>query len=292
MAHPKLMAVCNLTPDSFSGDGWVEKESGNEYQAVQRGNELESELSNLIEIGADVVDVGAESTAPGSSGISQEEEMVRLSLVLDTVKRLKERYEARVDFSIDTINAATAEAAIRNGFTIVNDVSGGRNDARMFDVIASNPSIKYVMMFCKNSSGRADALPNAPDTAPVLARLYAFFDAQVAAAKARGIGHGQLVLDPGMGAFVSSDPHDSLTIMRHIPELKARYNTPVLVGASRKGFLKALVGRDFGPKNRLGSSVAAALFCAEQGADYLRVHDVLATKQFFEAHTMLSRPAA
>eukprot|EP01060_Flectonema_neradi_P017567 TRINITY_DN24431_c0_g1_i1.p1 TRINITY_DN24431_c0_g1~~TRINITY_DN24431_c0_g1_i1.p1 ORF type:complete len:311 (+),score=69.77 TRINITY_DN24431_c0_g1_i1:65-934(+) len=282
----KIVAVCNITPNSFSGDGWLV--DANEYQRAKLSIEFQESLTGLVKQGADVVDVGAESTAPGSESVSVEEEQRRLSMVLQTIKVLKSDVQLPCEFSVDTVNASTAKLAVEHGFTIVNDVSGGRNDTNMFKVIADNPSIKYIMMYCKNASGRADTLDNQSD---VLDKIYKFFDSQVELALSQGVRKEQLVLDPGMGAFISAKAEDSLEVLRKLPEFRARYQMPVLVGASRKGFLTKLSRYDFGAKSRIGLSMAAALFAVEQGADYLRVHDVLATRQFLDARKVL-RPNA
>ena len=219
----RIMGVCNVTPDSFSGDGWMSE--GNSYQQLARGNELQMQLLNMIEQGADIVDVGGESTAPGSQPITQEVEMRRLRFVLESVKGLLEtRPSVEAKFSIDTVNSATAQEAIQHGFTYINDVSGGRHDEKMFDLLAANPSVNYVMMYCKNASGRADDADNQTE---VQAKIYSFFDKQVDAALAKGVQRTQLILDPGMGSFISMDPKDSVNAIRAVPEMKKRYQVPV-----------------------------------------------------------------
>ena len=278
----KLVGVCNITPDSFSGDGWLA--DANEYQRAKLEIELQESLTSLVKQGAEVVDIGAESTSPGSESVTEEEEHRRMSMVLKIIKNLTTDLSIPCEFSVDTINVSTAKLAVEHGFTIVNDVSGGRNDKHMFRFIAENPSIKYILMYCKNASGRADLIDNQND---VLDKIYGFFDTQVNLAMSQGVKKEQLVLDPGMGAFISTKAEVSLEVLRKLPDLRARYQMPVLVGASRKGFLSTLSRYDFGAKSRIGLSMAAALFAAEQGADYIRVHDVLATRQFLDARKVL-----
>ena len=223
----KLMGVCNVTPDSFSGDGWMSS-GQNQYQQLQRGNELQKELLNVVEQGADVVDVGGESTAPGSTKVDPADEMERLRVVMESVKSLLAARPGTATFSVDTVNAGTARAAIGCGFTMINDVSGGRNDDGMFPLVAAHPEVKYVMMYCKNASGRADL---DDDQTNAQASILSFFDEQVARALREGVQRSQLILDPGMGAFISVRAEDSIEAMRAVPEFKARYKCPVCPAA-------------------------------------------------------------
>eukprot|EP01064_Diplonema_japonicum_P010992 TRINITY_DN1824_c5_g1_i1.p1 TRINITY_DN1824_c5_g1~~TRINITY_DN1824_c5_g1_i1.p1 ORF type:complete len:302 (+),score=54.61 TRINITY_DN1824_c5_g1_i1:43-906(+) len=278
----KIMGVCNVTPDSFSGDGWLD--TANEYQQTMASNVVRKELASLIEQGANLVDVGAESTAPGSEPITIEEEMRRLTVVMEAIRGILDSQPGVAEFSVDTVNARTAEYAVQHGFTIVNDVSGGRNDPEMFKFIASKPSIKFVLMYCKNASGRADLKDDQKD---VFQKIMEFFEERVATALDSGVQKSQIILDPGMGAFISAKPQDSIEVLKRLPEFRTRFDLPILLGASRKGFLTSLIKKDFGAKNRLGSSLAVALYAAQQGVNYLRVHDVLHTAQFLEANTSL-----
>ena len=265
MSLPKIVGILNVTPDSFSGDG------------VLNIQNLEQQIQTMIEQGADVIDVGAESTAPGSQKITVEDELERLEKVFQIVTN-------KAQFSIDTVNAQTAAAAIDAGFVMVNDVSGGRADADMFFVIAER-GVQYVMMYCKNESGRADLEDNQQN---VFQNIVDFFDEQTEKAFAAGIKKEQLILDPGMGAFISTKAEDSVEVLNQILELKKRYGLPVYIGASRKGFLSQLATYDFGAKKRTGSSLAVALYAAQQGADFIRVHDVLETRQMLEVYPRIS----
>eukprot|EP00659_Diplonema_papillatum_P004757 gene4757-7315_t len=156
MARPasdaRLMAVCNVTPNSFSGDGLLQNAANGHHLVGQLVDQLSAEFRRLVDEGAQVIDIGAESTAPGSVEVSLEEELRRLESALRAVQSCG----LPCEFSVDTVNATTAQAALEHGFTVVNDVSGGRRDSRMFSLIAANPRAKYVMMYCKNVTGRAD----------------------------------------------------------------------------------------------------------------------------------------
>eukprot|EP01062_Namystynia_karyoxenos_P047441 TRINITY_DN35787_c0_g1_i1.p1 TRINITY_DN35787_c0_g1~~TRINITY_DN35787_c0_g1_i1.p1 ORF type:complete len:354 (+),score=103.63 TRINITY_DN35787_c0_g1_i1:117-1064(+) len=282
----QIFAVANITPDSFSDGGWVERgtAAGTGTAGEATAAFLEREFARMAEQGAEVIDVGGESTAPGSSAVTQEEEARRLGPALRAAGQLLAQRPDMCSFSIDTLNSATARLALDHGFRIVNDVSGGRHDPGILALVAAEPSVRYVMMYCKHATGRADL---ADDQVDVASKVVRFFDQQVPAALRAGVRREQLIIDPGQGAFVSMQPEDSAELMRRGSELRERYGVPVLLGPSRKGFLKALVSRDFGAGQRCGASLAAALFAVQCGADYIRVHDVLATRQLLDAHAWL-----
>eukprot|EP00756_Hemistasia_phaeocysticola_P040530 Hpha_TRINITY_DN16867_c2_g4::TRINITY_DN16867_c2_g4_i2::g.149177::m.149177/K00796/folP; dihydropteroate synthase len=289
---PKVVAVCNITPDSFSGDGWLSG-GGNAYTRVHSGNDARLQLESLIAQGADIIDVGAESVLSGAPPVTQEVELARLGPVLEAVKELLGAHPGVCEFSIDTVNSGTAAEAVKCGFTIVNDVSGARRDPAMLEKVAGWPHVRYVMVYSRDPSGRGldgDGQGDGKEGA-AFGRALAFFDEAVPKAERAGIKREQLILDPGVGGFLSADAGDSVNALARIPEMKQRYGLPVHVSASRKSFLRSLVSTDHGPAKRLGASLAAAAFAAERGADFLRVHDVLETKQFLEAAASLHRAA-
>ena len=263
---PKIVGILNLSPDSFSEDS--------------KNNNFEDYIYKWQEAGVDVIDIGAESTAPGVLSISQKTEEQRLKKIFSFLKN-KNFF---TKFSIDTKNAKTAINAIKNGCTMVNDVSGGRNDPEMFKVIAKH-NVQYVLMYCKNSSGHADLKKNQGN---VLEKIFKFFDRQIDQAKKVGIVKEKIILDPGMGAFISPNWRDSVLVLKNITAIKKRYNLPIFIGTSRKGFLSKLVKKDFGPQKRLGASLSTALLAAKYDVDYIRVHDVIETKHFFEVGHKLS----
>lgn len=264
---PKIVGIANITPDSFSGDGILSKSLPN----------IQKQLTQMLDNGADIIDIGAESTAPGSSAITQEEELERLRPIFEMSPQF-------TNLALDTTNSKTAKEAIQKGFCMINDVSGGRKDSEMFPLVAET-GVQYVMMYCKNSSGRADL---EDDQQSVYKKIIQFFDQQIEQAYKSGIKKEQLILDPGMGAFISAKAEDSLEVLKKIPELKKRYQLPLYIGVSRKGFLAKLTKYDSGISSRLASSLAAGFYAAIQGADYLRVHDVLETREFFEVFYKIS----
>jgi dihydropteroate synthase len=266
----QLVGVLNLTPDSFSGDGLL----------GQPKFCLRDKIDQALKEGADWLDFGAQSTAPNATLQSEETELLRLQPLWDFIQ---DQGCSANYFSIDTFYHQVAAKAIAQGFGMINDVSGGRSDPRILSLIAAHPQVKYVMMYCKNASGFADLKDDQDNP---LQKVIDFFDEQLNIAYQVGIKTSQLILDPGMGAFVSVKWEDSLHILQQIPALKKRYGLPIYIGASRKGYLGKMTRYDL-DKMRLGASLAAALYASEMGAEFLRVHDVLPTKQLLEVYPLM-----
>lgn len=275
LSAPKLVGILNITPDSFSGDGLLDLEKLHGM----------SELQACFQAGADYIDIGAEATSPGSTPISADVEQERLSALIDAFHELSVHDRRRL--MCDTRHAQTAQWVAKAGFGCINDVSGGRADPKMLPFIAES-GLQYVMMYAKNDSGRADLLDNQQN---IFQKLCDFFDEQINVALSFGVQRKQLILDPGMGAFISVHPEDSLEIIARLPELKARYQQPLFVGVSRKGFLAKLSPFARNASQRLGASLALAAEAAARGADYLRVHDVRDTRQFFDVQRAIHETA-
>ena len=271
VSKTKIMGILNITPDSFSGDGLM----------TSSKNVLTRHLQKMIVEGADIIDIGARSTAPGAKKISEKAEIGRLKTFCEYISLAD---FPKTIFSVDTMSAAIAEKGISCGVQIINDVSGGRNDSDMFNVIA-NSQIKYIMMYCKNTDGYADTNPVSYD---VYKKIIEFFDDNIKKALKTGIRKEQLLLDPGMGAFISSDFLDSVKVLQKIPDLKKRYQLPICIGSSRKGFLANLIGNNFNMKDRLIPTVITSLFSVIQGAEYVRVHDILAMKNVLRSWEVLN----
>lgn len=246
-----VMGILNVTPDSFS--------DGGDYPileaAVARGIELR-------DLGADLVDVGGESTRPGAERVTAEEEQRR---VVPVIRALT---DAGVPVSVDTMRAATAAAAIAAGASVVNDVSGGLADADMYGVIAAS-DVPYVAMHWRGHSRAMDDLAGYVD---VVAEVRSELAARLDAMDAAGIDLDRVTIDPGLG-FAKRAEHNWQLLAR-LDEL-AGLGRPILVGASRKRFLAVPGGDD--PRDRdLASAVVAAL-AASAGVWGLRVHDVAST---------------
>jgi dihydropteroate synthase len=248
------MGVVNVTPDSFSDGGrWFDADA-----AIAHGLELVSQ-------GADLVDVGGESTRPGAARVEPAEELRR---VVPVIRELSAR---GVRVSVDTMRAATAEAAVEAGAEIINDVSAGLADAAMAPIAAATGA-RYVAMHWRGHSDRMDRLAEYDDVArDVRDELAARVDALVAA----GVDAERLILDPGLG--FSKRGAQNWQVLARLDELRS-LGLPVLVGASRKRFVGQLLPDDAPVEDRdLPTAVISAL-SAEAGAWAVRVHDVVATR--------------
>jgi dihydropteroate synthase len=249
-----VMGVLNVTPDSFSDGGrYLDART-----AVAHGIALHAQ-------GADIVDVGGESTRPGATQVSSDEELAR---VLPVVLGLS---EAGVPVSIDTMHARTATAAVEAGACLVNDVSGGLADPGMHAAVAAL-AVPYVAMHWRGHSDRMAELTTYGD---VVAEVLRELDARVAAALAAGIARDRLVIDPGLGFAKEADHNWAL--LQALPQL-AELGLPVLLGASRKRFLGSLLADPLGAHRdaaeRDDATDAITAIAASMGIWGVRVHDV------------------
>jgi dihydropteroate synthase len=260
--RPRIMGVLNVTPDSFS-DGGEHLDTG---QAITGG-------VRLAEEGADIIDVGGESTRPGASAIPAEVEQARILPVI----RALAGHELCV--SVDTRNASTMAAALDAGATIVNDISALRYDPRALAVVAER-GCPVVLMHMR---GEPDTMEGFAAYDDVVAEVRGELAARVDAAQRAGIRRESIVLDPGI-SFAKRWKQNT-TLLRGIPCL-AELGFPILVGVSRKLFVRSLPGGER-PKDRFAGSLAAGLFAVAQGASILRVHDVAGTVQALRAWTVL-----
>ena len=244
-----LMGVLNVTPDSFS-DGGLYAEPG---RAVDRGLALVAE-------GADIVDVGGESTRPGSLPVPEAEELRR---VVPVVEALRKQTPALI--SVDTTKSAVARAALEAGADIVNDTSALRFDPAMAGVVARSGAAVVLM----HMKGTPLTMQDAPAYDDIMGEIAAFLDDRIRVAEAAGIPRGRVVVDPGIG-FGKSFAHN-LELLRRQAVFHA-LGRPLLVGFSRKAFLGRILDRP--PDERLEGTIAAAVLSVERGAHILRVHDV------------------
>lgn len=252
-----LMGVVNVTPDSFSDGGlWLEPDV-----AVTHG-------LALLEQGADLIDVGGESTRPGAGRVPIDEERRRVLPVIAALAG------AGAVLSVDTTRAEVAAEALAAGAVIVNDVSGGLADPRMVNVVAE-AGVPYVLMHWRGHSDRMQERARYDD---VVADVRAELSARLEAVTAAGVDPAQVILDPGLG--FAKRPEHSWAVLAHIDEL-ATLGRPLLVGASRKGFVgQALAGPDGVPRPVLERDVASAaltVLAARAGVWAVRVHDVRAS---------------
>jgi dihydropteroate synthase len=243
--RPSVMGVINVTPDSFS-DGGVHLDPVVAVEAAKR----------MMAEGAAIVDIGGESTRPGSDGVSAEEELRRVVPVLD-------RLGGSVPISIDTSKAVVARAALERGAILVNDVTALRGDPELAGVVAGAGAYLCLM----HMQGEPRTMQAEPRYADVAAEVASFLEERLAFAVAQGIPEERICLDPGVG--FGKTVAQNLELVRRLDVLLA-LRRPVLVGFSRKSSLRRLTGSD----DLLGASVAAAVTAFERGATILRVHDV------------------
>jgi len=243
------MGVVNVTPDSFS-DGGVNLDPGDAAEAARR----------MLDEGAAIVDVGGESTRPGSGGVSLDEELRRVMPVL-------ERLQGEVPVSIDTSKAEVARAAIDAGAELVNDVTALRGDPELAGVVAGSG----VYLCLMHMLGEPRTMQLDPVYDDVVSEVAAFLEQRLAFAVAAGIAEERICLDPGIG-FGKTVEHN-FELIRRLDEL-ARLGRPLVVGFSRKSSLGKLLGDPEATTGSTAASVGAAVAAYERGATILRVHDV------------------
>lgn len=249
--RPLLMGIVNLTPDSFSGDGLV----GDVDRAIRHARQQ-------LEAGADILDIGAESSRPGAIPTSESEELSRLIPVLREISAWG------VPVSVDTYKPVVMRAALESGATMINDITGMTHPEALAAVAASDCAVCIMHML-----GEPGTMQQSPTYGNVVSEVTGFLRAAVARCRAVGVTDDRLIVDPGFG-FGKTQDHN-LALFR---ALSAGFveDFALLVGVSRKSMLGAITGRPVA--DRLAASVAAALIAAQKGAKILRVHDVAATK--------------
>ena len=255
--RPLVMGVLNVTPDSFSDGGrFIDPKLA--IRQAQR----------MIAEGADIIDIGAESTRPygGAEPVSSEEELARLTPVLPAVVKLK------TPVSIDTMKAGVATWALDQGAAMVNDVWGLQRDPAMAGIVSEH-DMPVVIMHNREAADPA---------IDIIADVQAFFQRSLAQAERAGIARDCIVLDPGIG--FGKTPEQSIACIARLAEFK-RFGLPLLVGASRKRFINAVTPS--APDQRLGGSIASHLEAVKNGAAIVRVHDVAETVQALRVATAI-----
>ena len=247
------MGVLNVTPDSFSdGGAYLAPEAAIAHARV------------MVEEGADLVDVGGESTRPGSEPVSADDELRRVMPVVEALAA-----EAHVPISIDTSKASVARSTAAAGATFVNDVTALRGDPEMGAVVAAAGADLCLM----HMQGEPRTMQEHPHYEDVVAEVKAFLEERLAFAVGEGIAEERVWLDPGFGFGKSLD--QNLQLLRRLDEIVA-LGRPVIVGVSRKRFIGALTGT--GEQERMAGTVAANVIAFERGAHMFRVHEVVPTR--------------
>jgi dihydropteroate synthase len=244
-----VMGILNVTPDSFSDGGVHEVHD----RALGRG-------LSLFEAGADILDVGGESTRPGAQAVSPDEERRR---VVPVIAALRARGAGPI--SVDTTKAEVAAAALDAGADIVNDVSGFRFDPGLAPLVAGR-RVPAVLMHLRGEWG---TMHRAPAYEDVMGEVQSELREVLRGATGQGVGEDQIIVDPGLG--FSKDAGHSLEVLRRLPELRA-LGRPILAGPSRKSFIGKVLGS--GVKERLMGTAAAVAACILGGAHIVRIHDV------------------
>ncbi len=272
LAFAKVMGILNVTPDSFSQRDASLSDGGSFF----RGGKIDTEcvmrrVNVMIDEGADYIDIGGESTGPGSVNVSLKEELARIEPVLDIFA--KKKIFSKIKISVDTYKSAVAKIALEKGARMINDVTALRGDVKIARVLAKS-QCEVVLMYSKDATARTSRESVHYDD--VMKTIISFLEERVNYAVANGISRDRLVLDPGMGAFVSGDPKYSFEVLRRLAELQI-FDLPILVGTSRKSFLGGAVD------DRLSASLTTATMAYLHGASILRVHDVKASRDSLNA---------
>lgn len=249
--RPLIMGVVNVTPDSFSDGGL--------YTDLQTAV---AHARALIDEGADILDIGGESTRPGAEPVSLEEERRRVMPVLEALAQCGR------PISVDTRKPELMQEAIATGASLVNDIDALENPAALSAV--ARASVAVCLM---HKQGDPRTMQQNPQYADVVAEVRDYLKSRIEAALRAGIERDRIIIDPGFG-FGKTQEHN-IALLRQLPELTG-LGVPVLAGLSRKAMLGRITGRE--PRDRVYASIAAALFAAERGARILRVHDVTETR--------------
>jgi dihydropteroate synthase type 2 len=244
-----IFGIVNITEDSFSDGG----EFLDSAAAIEHGRKQAAD-------GADVLDLGAAASNVDAKPVSPAEEIARLDPVLTALHCEGHKV------SIDSFSSEVQRWALSRNADYINDIQGFA-DAGVYPDLAAGEAM-LIVMHSVQGRGRATEIDVPPEA--IMARILAFFEARIAALTAAGIARERLILDPGMGFFLSSNPQTSLRVLAGLRELKCAFGLPVLVGVSRKSFLRKITGRSSAAG---AATLAAELFAAANGADFIRTHE-------------------
>lgn len=253
------MGILNVTPDSFS-DG------GNFFDLKN----AVAQAKKMMKEGADIIDIGGESSGPGSQNVELEEELRRAIPVIKRIAPIAAK--AGVIISIDTYKSEVAQRAISAGAGMINDVTALRGDPNMAE-IAAKAGVLVVLMYSKDPTARTTKTKKRYKN--VVKTIMDFLKKRANFALAHGVKRDKIILDPGMGAFVSSEPKYSYEILRKLGEFK-RLGFPILVGTSRKSFLPGALDE------RLMPTLISNMVAVQNGADIIRIHDIAVHKRFID----------
>jgi dihydropteroate synthase type 2 len=266
---PKLVGILNITEDSFS-EGGRHLDPETAISAARR----------LVADGAEIVDLGAAASNIAAKPVAPDEEIRRLAPVIAALR------QDGIAVSVDSFAPETQRFALRANVDFLNDIQGFPDPALYPELAVAR--CRFIVMHAVQGRGRAQLVP--VSAAEIWSRIEDFFAARIAALTAAGVARDRLILDPGMGFFLSSDAAASLTVLAGLDRLKRAFGLPVLISVSRKSFLAAITGRK-SPDNLGPATLAAELYAAATGADYIRTHDPAALRDGLLVTAALRREA-
>ncbi|NWH07294.1 MAG: dihydropteroate synthase [Alphaproteobacteria bacterium] len=250
MARPLILGIVNITADSFSDGGHYLDPAAAIARALL-----------LVQEGADIIDLGPAASNPDAEPVSPAQEIARLTPVVAALR------PKGIPLSIDSFQPETQAFALSQGVHYLNDIQGFPEPAHYPRLAES--TAKLIVMHSVQGRGQADKREVAPEE--IMGRIFSFFDARLSALEGAGIARERLIIDPGMGFFLGTNPQTSLSVLRGLQALGQRYRLPVLVSVTRKSFLRQLVGASIASSGPV--SLAAELFAATQGVAMIRTHD-------------------
>jgi dihydropteroate synthase type 2 len=265
---PRLIGVVNITEDSFSDGGRYLAHA----DALAHARQLRAD-------GADIIELGPAASNPDATPVTAAEQQRRMLPVLDQLAA------DGIPVSVDTLNPQVQLFAIARGASYLNDIQGFPDPA-FYPALAAS-GCRLIVMHSVQPTGSATRVVT--DPAGIWARIGEFFTRRLAALQAAGVGRDRLIIDPGLGYFLGSNPEPSLAVLAGIRHLKQTFGMPVVVSPSRKSFLRAVTGRDIAHVG--AATLAAEIFAASQGADYIRTHDVAAIRDALTVLGALTRHA-
>jgi dihydropteroate synthase len=261
--NPNIMGILNLTPDSFSDGGKFNKKKLGLIHA-----------KNLFESGANIIDVGGESTRPGSKSINEKDEWNRIEKTIRDIGK-------KIPLSLDTRKAVIMSKGIKMGIKLINDISGLRYDTKTINVLKKSKS-PFVI---HHSQGTPESMQNNPKYKNELLDIYDFFEEKIKFLRSKGIKHNNIIIDPGIG-FGKNLKHN-MSLIRCV-SIFHTLGFPILLGLSRKKFIKDLSGKN-DSRERLGGTIASTLYSMMQGVQILRIHDVNELMQSIKVFKQLTK---
>ncbi len=265
---PLIMGILNITPDSFYDGG----KYMNEDYAI-------SKAEKMIKDGADIIDIGGESTRPGATKVNVKEEIKRVLPVIKAIKPIC--YKNNVKISVDTRNSETMEIAIANGADIINDVSALTHDLEAINVIAHS-KIPVCLMHMKNTP---ENMQDNPKYENVVKEVYDYLESRIEACKLAGIDKKLIIADIGIGFGKTLE--QNIELLKNLDKFN-NLGVPMLLGASRKSFIAAICGKQASPDKRLPGSLAAIGAGLKSNISIFRVHDVFETKQYIDVYNRIN----